>query len=319
MLNEGSGPVAPETRLRVLASIKSLHYRPHAAARELKTQSTSTIGLVVADVANEFFGQLADRVVRAARAHDLGVLLLTTQEDAVLESDSVKMLMDKRVGGIIAAPTGRNSGVWRQVTDMGVHLVFVDRTVTRVPAADIVGVDNQAAGYAATDHLIEHGHRRIAIISGPLAISTGSERVAGYRRAIQDQGLDDDDRLIFEADFRDPRGSAAVDRMLALEDPPTALVVSNTARAAAVAARLGERDVSIPEDLSLVVFHDATWAALAKPGITVIRHPMGEIADRAVDQLAKRMTEDWPERGEVIRLTSELVSRGSVATPKRGR
>jgi LacI family transcriptional regulator len=317
VLNDGSGPVAPDTRQRVLASIKTLRYRPHAAARELKMQSTSTIGLVVADVANEFFAQLADHVVRAARTRDLGILLMTTQEDAALESRSVKMLMDKRVAGIIAAPTGRNATVWRQVTDMGVHLVFVDRTVARVPAADVVGVDNHAAAYTATEHLIAHGHRRIAIVSGPLSISTGRERVAGYRDALQDLGGDDDERLIFEADFRDPGGDAAVDRMLALDEPPTAVVVSNTALAAAVTARLRAREIEIPEDLSVVVFHDAAWTGLTKPGFTVIRHPLSEIAERAVEALSRRLTADGPERGQEIRLTSALVPRASVATLDR--
>jgi LacI family transcriptional regulator len=308
------GPVAPDTRERVAASIKTLRYRPHAAARELKTQRTSTIGLVVADVANQFFAELADHVVRAARRHDLGVLLTTTQEDGTLESGSVEMLMDKRVGGIIAAPTGRNAAVWRQVTDMGVKLVFVDRTVARVPRADIVGVDNQAAAFAATEHLIEHGHRRIAIISGPQSISTGRERVAGYRRALEQFGAEVDDVLVFEADFRDPSGGDAVDRLLAFEDPVTAVVISNTALAATVVGRLRELDVVIPDALSVVVFHDAPWTALAKPAFTVVRHPLAQIAEQAVDLLNRRLTTDVPERSLRVRLTSTLVPRGSVAT-----
>jgi LacI family transcriptional regulator len=318
VLNDGIGPVAPETRRRVQASIKALHYRPHAAARELKTQTTSTIGLVVADVANEFFARLADHVVRAARTLELGVLLITTQEDAALESRSVEMLMDKRVRGIIAAPTGRNAAIWREVTDMGAQLVFVDRTVARVPRADVVGVDNDAAAFAATQHLIEHGHRRIGIISGPLSISTGRERVAGYRRALEQLGMDADDELVFEADFDDPAGGRAVDALLAREDPVTAVVISNTALAATATARLRELDVAIPEDLSVVVFHDAPWTALAKPAFTVVRHPSAEIADTAVNLLSQRLTADPPPRGQRVRLTSTLVPRGSVATLSEG-
>src|SRR4051794_17216128 len=280
VLNDGIGPVAPETRKRVQASIEALRYRPHAAARELKSQKTSTIGLVVADVANEFFARLADHVVRAARALDLGVLLTTTQEDATLETGSVEMLMDKRVRGIIAAPTGRNTAIWRQAADMGAQIVFVDRTLADVPGADVVGVDNEAAAFDATAHLIERGHRRIAIISGPLSISTGRERVTGYRRALKQLGSDDE--FVFEADFRDPTVGGAVDALLALEDPVTAVVVSNTALAATVMRRLRELHVAIPDDLSIVVFHDAPWTALAMPAFTVIRHPVEEIADTAV-------------------------------------
>jgi LacI family transcriptional regulator len=317
VLNDGIGPVAPDTRQRVLASIQTLRYRPHTAARELKSQKTSTIGLIVADVANEFFARLADHVVRAARVLDLGVLLTTTQEDAALETGSVEMLMDKRVRGIIAAPTGRNTAIWREVTDMGVQLVFVDRALAEVPDADVVGVDNEAAAFDATQHLIEHGHRRIAIISGPLSISTGRERVAGYRRALEQLGTDPDDELVFEADFRDPTTGGAVDALLALEDPVTAVVVSNTALAASVTRRLRDLDVAIPDDLSIVVFHDAPWTALAMPAFTVVRHPIEAIADTAVRLLNQRLTADAPQHGEQVRLTSTLVPRGSVATLPR--
>jgi LacI family transcriptional regulator, galactose operon repressor len=317
VLNDGIGPVAPATRERVVASIKALRYRPHTAARELKSQKTSTIGLVVADVANEFFARLADHVVRAARALDLGVLLTTTQEDAALETGSVEMLIDKRVRGIIAAPTGRNDAVWREATDMGAHLVFVDRILTEVPRADVVGVDNETAAFDATQHLIEHGHRRIAIISGPLSISTGRERVAGYRRALEQLEAHPDAELVFEADFRDPTVGGAVDALLALDDRATAVVVSNTALAATVTQRLREMEVAIPGDLSIVVFHDAPWTALAMPALTVIRHPVEEIADTAVRLLNLRLTADSPQR-EHVRLTSTLVPRGSVASLNDG-
>lgn len=316
VLNDGIGPVAPETRRRVLASIGALRYRPHAAARELKTQKTSTIGLVVADVANEFFAQLADRVVRGASSLGLGVLLMTTQEDPALEGRSVEMLLDKRVRGIIAAPTGRDAAVWGQVTDMGVRLVFVDRTVEGTPRADVVGLDNQAAAFEATEHLVRHGHRRVAIISGPLSVSTGRERVAGYRRALERFGADADERLVFGADFKDP-GADVVDRLLALEDPATAVVVSNTALAATVTARLRELDVAVPEDLSVVVFHDAPWTSLVRPAFTVVRHPLGEISDRAIDLLNRRLETGVPERGQEVRLRSTLVPRGSVAPANR--
>jgi len=319
VLNDGIGPVAPETRKRVLASIEALRYRPHVAARELKSQKTSTIGLVVADVANEFFARLADHVVRAARALDLGVLLTTTQENAALEIGSVEMLMDKRVRGIIAAPTGRNTAIWREVTDIGAQLVFVDRALAEVPRADVVGVDNDAAAFDATQHLIEHGHRRIAIISGPLSISTGRERVAGYRRALEQLGTDPDDQLVFEADFRDPTVGGAVDALLALENPVTAVVVSNTALAATVMHRLRALEIAIPDDLSIVVFHDAPWTALAVPAFTVIRHPVEAIADTAVRVLNQRLSAESPQRGEHVRLTSTLVARGSVATLGEGR
>jgi len=320
VLNEGTGPVAPETRRRVLASIRTLRYRPHSGARELKTRTTNTIGLVLADVSNHFFAELADHVVRAARARGLGVLLTTTQEDAALEGRSLDMLMDKRVRGVIAAPTGANAAAWRQVRAMGVQLVFVDRTVDRVPGADVVGVDNDGAAFAATAHLVAHGHRRIALISGPPWASTGRERLAGYGRALAESGADRDPRLVCEIDFRDAAGAdAALDGLLALDPPATGLIVCNTALAETLAARVRARGVAVPGELSIVVFHDAPWTALMTPGLTVVRHPVEALAARAVELLSGRLGPEAPARRREVRLSSALVERESVAPPGPGR
>ena len=226
VLNDGIGPVAPATRQRVQASIKELQYRPHAAARELKTQTTSTIGLIVADVANEFFARLADHVVRAARTLGLGVLLTTTQEDPGLESASVEMMIDKRVRGIIAAPTGRNPAIWRQVTEMGAQLVFVDRTLDRVPRADVVGIDNEAAAFAATQHLIETGiggSPSSAARSPSPRAANGSWATGGRWSSSAPTRT----RARLRGRLRRPTAGGAVETLLALKDPVTAVVVSN--------------------------------------------------------------------------------------------
>jgi hypothetical protein len=129
VLNPESGPVAPFKREQVLNVINELGYRPRAAARELSAGHALTVGLVVTDLANPFFAQLADRVVWEARSHGVQVVVMTTQEDPHLEAESLDTLLDRSVGGVIATPTGGNVEKWERLRDLGVNVVFVDRAI----------------------------------------------------------------------------------------------------------------------------------------------------------------------------------------------
>ena len=312
VVNPGSGPVAPQTRARVLEAIAALRYRPHSGARELKTQTTSTIGLVLADISNEFFAGLADHLVGRARDLDLGVLLTTTQEDPDLERASLEMLMDKRVAGVLAAPVGEDATHWLRLRDFGVELVFLDRTLAQVPDVDVVGMDNRRAAYDATRHLLDRGHRRVALIGGPAATSTGHERIDGYRQALDEARLPRDPALLHAVPFRGEAGVAATDALLALPDRPTAVVVGNTAVARRVVERIRERGLVVPRDLSLVVFHDLTWTSLMDPPVTVMRHDVPALAETALQRLLIRLRTPGQLAGREFRLTSQLVERGSV-------
>src|SRR3954447_4795142 len=125
VLNDGTGPVAPDTRARVVAVMERLGYRPRAAARELQQHSVTTIGLVLTDLVNPFFARLADRVVWEARARGVHVVLLTTQEDSHLEAESIETLIGRSVGSVIATPTGGNVDRWTRLAELGVNVVFV--------------------------------------------------------------------------------------------------------------------------------------------------------------------------------------------------
>ncbi len=315
VLNPGSGSVAPTTRSHVNDVIERLGYYPRTAARELKHGSPTTLGLLLADVSNPFFARLADRVVQEAHARGTQVLLMTTQEDEQLEKERLSTLIERRVSGIMATPTGGNVEAWKRLRDLGTHLVFVDRSIPSMPDVDQVKIDNFASALAATSNMISHGHRRIAIISGPLESTTGSERVAGYRRALQDAGIPEDESLIRAAGFRGTSGGDAATALLAMRNPPTGLVVANTAQVTNVLRRVMLSGVSIPEQLSVIVFEDAPWTELMTPPLTVIRQPIDMLATHSV-QLAMAHTKGaGAGGGSVVTVHAELIERSSVARP----
>jgi LacI family transcriptional regulator len=313
VLNEGTGPVAALTRAKVVEVIEALNYRPKAAARDLQKQTTSTIGLVLADLTNPFFARLADRVVWEARARGVHVVLLTTQEDPHLEAESIDTLIERSVAAVIATPAGGNVDKWARLTDLGINVVFVDREIADLPDLDVVTIRNDVSAETATTHLIGLGHTRIGFISGPADTSTGRVRVLGFRRAMESAGLRVDQELIHHIPFRGDAGADAIGALLGLAEPPTGIIVGNTAQVRSALRRIKQSDIDVPGELSLVVFDDNPWTELVSPPLTVIRQPIDMLALHSVELAvgrAKGTLSDQPRRIEV---DAEFVRRSSSA------
>jgi LacI family transcriptional regulator len=315
VINEGSGAVAPATRARVVEAIERLGFRPRAAARELSQGHAETLGLVLADLTNPFFARLADRVVREARSRSVQIVLMTTQEDAHLEGQVLDTLLDRSVGGVIATPTGGNIERWRRLADLGIQMVFVDRSIEELPDVDGVSIKNVESARIATTHLLDLGHTRIGIISGPLTTSTGRARVDGYDCALRDRGLKTDRSLVFPTPFRGDRGADAVARMLSRQHPPTALIVANTAQVRVALRRLAQSAVAIPEQLSVIVFDDNPWTELVNPPLTVIRQPIDMLALHSIELLLDRTRGRIAASPRHIEVDAEFVERASTSTP----
>jgi LacI family transcriptional regulator len=315
VLNPESGPVAPFKREQVLNVINELGYRPRAAARELSAGHALTVGLVVTDLANPFFAQLADRVVWEARSHGVQVVVMTTQEDPHLEAESLDTLLDRSVGGVIATPTGGNVEKWERLRDLGVNVVFVDRAIPELDDVDVVSIENFDSGRRATDHLLGLGHERVALITGPASTSTGRSRIGGYRAAHESVSVPVDPMLIRDVPFRGEGGGDAVGSLLALADPPTGLIVANTAQVQSSVRRLVQMGVRIPDDLSVIVFDDNPWTELTNPPLSVIRQPIGMLAVHSLELVLGRMQGRLPAGAKTIEVKADFVPRSSCTAP----
>jgi len=313
VLNPDSGPVAPAKRQEVLRVIDELGYRPRAAARELSAGQALTIGLVVTDLSNPFFARLADRIVWEARSHGVQVVLMTTQEDPHLEADSLDTLLDRSVSGVIATPTGGNIEKWRRLRDLGVNVVFIDRAIEELEDVDVVSIENFDSAERSTEHLINLGHTRIGLITGPLTTSTGSARLNGYKAAHQKASLPVDPTLIRDVPFRGDAGGGAVGSLLAMRQPPTALIVANTAQVQSSVRRLVQMGVDIPDELSLIVFDDNPWTELTTPPLSVIRQPLDMLAVHAIELVLGRMHGKLPDGARRIEVKADYLPRNSCA------
>lgn len=311
VINDGSGPVAPDTRSKVVATIDELGFRPRAAARSLSSGPT-VIGLMVTDLENPFFARLAGRVAWEARGNDTQVMLMTTHEDPHIERDLLERLRDRSVSGIIATPTGANIAEWRRLIDFGISVTFVDRSIPDLPI-DAVRIDNVDSAFAATDHLVRLGHERIGIISGPTSTTTGRERIEGYRRALEAGGIPLRNELVHAVPFRGDSGSDAIGALLSLHPAPSALVVANTAQVRNALRRLMQSGVAIPGELSVVVFDDNPWTELTSPPLSVVRPPVDMLAVHAVELVTSRVRGNVPDAPRTLSVSADFVARASTA------
>lgn len=307
--------VADSTRTRVLKAVETLGYAPHAAARSMRSRTSGLIGLIVADITNPFFTALVQSIERAASAHGDSVLLCNSDEDVEREQRHLKMLRSQRVDGIILAATGlASSGRAAGLAMLRVPVVLVDRGLAEF-GLDAVTLDNRRAALDAMRHILGFGHRRIAMISGPVAVSTAAERLAGYREALAEAGLPFDAQLVHDAGFREDRAYTIACRMLATPDRPTAVFAANNLIAIGLMRAIADLGLRCPQDVSVVSIDDFPWANAFRPRLTTVAQPVATMGDTAVRLLRERIGGagiDTP-RQEV--LAPLLIARDSCCAP----
>jgi len=304
--------VRPEVRERVLAAIAKLDYRPNLVARSLRSQQSNTIGLIVSDIRNPFFTAISRAVEDTAYAQGYSVIMCNTDENPQKEALYLQVMRDERVAGVIFSPTRQTLANFAAL-QIDFPTVLVDRSLKQ-GAVDAVLLDNVAAGYELTAHLIENGYRRIAAICGD-ASTTGRERWRGYNAALRDHGLAPAAEFMQYVQPRIEVGYAAAREMLGSLQPPDAIFTSNSMLTAGALKAIRECRMAIPDDLALVGFDETIWASLVDPAITLIAQPTDEIGRTAAELLLQRVAE--PARSpRTVLLKGTLLVRGS-SLPRR--
>lgn len=313
MNNRGS--VSDATRRKVLAAAQKLAYKPNALARSLVTGTSRSVGLIVPDISDPYFMEIAKGVEDCASAHDYSVVLCNTDRNPDKERQYFDVLKEKRVDGIIFTGGGiNNDRHLLLLEDEAIGVVVIGRHA--VPFKSI-SVDNVAAAYDLTLHLLNKGHRRIAFLSGPLSSTTSQDRLEGYKRALARFGAQCDEALVREEDFKAQSGRNAAMALLDLEGParPTALIAANDQMAIGAISGARERGLRVPEDLAVAGFDDIPLASLVHPPLTTVRLPMREMGSRAMELMmgviAEKQGRD-PAGNEQVLLPYEIVLRAST-------
>ena len=302
-----------ETVERIELVIRALNYRPNPHARRLSRGCSETIGLVMPDIANPFFAELADAVEQTAEAYGQELLLFATRNRPDRELDAIARIGRKVVDGLIFVTHRAADGSLVRAINAETAIVLLDENIAATRASKVLA-DNKNGGALAGRHLIMAGHRRLGFVGGPPDLLSTAERRAGLHQAVRQAGPAC--KIVFESfgDYTAEAGRAAAHRLLGMADRPTALFAASDKITLGLLAGLHAAGLHVPRDVSLVTFDDVGPLHLLDPPLTAIRQPVQDMARHGVELLLSRLRGD-PGPPRAVRLPVELIERASVTAP----
>lgn len=304
-----SGYVSDQVREKVNAAIEELGYVPNILARSLKSKRTNTLALVFTDITNPFFTLLARGVEDTSSDANFNVIFCNTDESQEKEDNYIQLLLQKQVDGILLVPASSNSKSIAVIQEQKTPLVILDRRVSS-DQVDTVRGDSEGGAYQLTKHLIDLGHKRIAMLSGPHCVSTAVDRYLGYKRAMEENGLGDYIQYYFGS--FSPDGGRELTRKVLSEDPkPTAIFAGNNLIAIGVLSVLRNAGIKVPDDIALVSFDDIPENLTLFPFLTVVTQPSYEMGKRATELLISRIKKDSEPKNQEIIFPVEFFERAS--------
>jgi len=311
----GHKHISDETKDRVNLAVKRMGYVPHASARTMRGKPSSVVGLVIPDIRNDFYASIAKIVAETLAAESMQLMLSVTEDDPDREEKELRAMLQARPAGVIIVATAAPR---RETLTMLGEVEFVELIRAHAnAAANAVLIDDSAGTSAAARHLLSYGHRRIAYIGGSTELSTGRERLAGFKAALAERKVKP-----AEIALGPPRpdfARHAVALMMARKDRPTGLVFGSSELTLGALQGLRARNLEWPRDVSIVGYHDPAWFELVGAGITTVRLPVQEIAQTATHVLLNRINNEngaqsAPARHTALRFSPTLVLRGSTTT-----
>lgn len=284
----GTRKVNTATRLRVEAAIEETGYRRNVVARSLAAGRTHTVGLSISALTNPYFASLVHAVERALSEAGYVLIVGDSHDDVGSEKRVTDSLLDRKVDGMLVAPAAGSERVTiPEITRTGTPLVLIDRGIDI--GCDQVGPENFSAARALTEHLLELGHHRIAVVRGLAGISSTTERFDGYRAALADHDIAVDEALILDGESNTDVAEREVTSLMSSANRPTALVSLNNAMTIGSLKAVRALGLSIPSDLAFVCYDDFEWSNLFEPRLSAAAQDVETIGAMAVDLLLRRI------------------------------
>lgn len=312
----GAVPVSEPLRLKVQDAIRELDYHPNHVARSLKTSHTRTLGIIVPDMTISFYPLVIRGAETAAWKQGYSLIAVNSTDGAERQKELLSLLRSQRVEGILVVVAAAPVPIVQitRLIEAGIPVVCLDRIPEKLPA-DSVSVEDVSAAELGTDHLIEMGYRRIAIVTGPLTLTNEKRRLQGYEQSLQRAGLTIDQDLLWHGNVRPEDVAALCCEKLHGVKRPDAVLCTNGPTALGCLRALRECGLSTPDDIGFVTFDELTLDDLFKPSITTIVQPAYEIGHEAAAILFERIqskSTDEISAPRTMRLPASLKIREST-------
>jgi DNA-binding LacI/PurR family transcriptional regulator len=304
-----NGNTTEKTKKKVLHAMEKLNYYPSAVASALTGKKTGTIGLLLPDISNPFYAQLARSI--EDQAHELGmsVFMCSTEYDSIKERKYIDLLRRKQVDGFIVGSGFNDQSLLESLESHSIPIVMVSQDIPSLKV-NTVTVDDYQGGYIATQHLISLGHKRIAIISE--RIKSSNKRIYGYKDAHEDFGLEIKDDYIIRTKGTIESGRKSLIELLQLPEPPSAIFATNELLAIGVIQEAREKSISIPDDLSIIGFDNTILATITIPTLTTVSQPIMEMGKKVVNILSDEIDGKNLKKQRTLFLP-ELIIRGTTS------
>lgn len=309
-----SGYINNKTREKVEAAIAKLGYVPNVLARSLKSKRTNTLALVVTDITNPFFTIIARGVEDTAGNAGFNVIFCNTDENQEKEDNYVQVILQKQVDGVLLVPVGSNTKSLQIIRDQGTPLIILDRRL-ETNDVDVVRGDSIGGAKQLTQHLIDLGHQRIALITGPHNVSTAEDRLIGFKQTMEANGLRD----IYQSHyggFTQTSGYSLTKEIFSKDPKPTAIFAANNLIAIGVLRALKELGFRVPEDVALVSFDDIPENLTMFPFMTAVSQPSYEMGKTATELLISRIKNESAPGFQEIIFPVEFIKRESSGGPR---
>jgi len=306
--------ISKKTRDKVLEIAKKLNYQPSAIARSLRNKKSKAIGLMLPNITNPFFPQVVRGVEEVALENNYVVIFCSFEEQFQKESQYFQLLDNRWIDGIIfSGVTGdkEEKEYIQNIQKRGIPIVFIDRGIEG-HFSNLVAIDNEEATFKGTRYLLELGHKRIGFVNGPGEVKLFAKRLEGYKRALQESGLEFDKDLVVEGKQNPGVAEQAVKQFLSQKKPPTAIFATSDLVAIALLREVQNRGLGVPEDISIMGFDNVPLASLTSPSLTTVAQPIYKMGVEATKLLIDHIEKKETTKRKII-LDTELVIRESTA------
>lgn len=300
------GNVRPENAQAIAEAIATLDFRANPFARSLKMQHGRAVGILLPDISAPFFGVVVMALDSVLRERGYHTVISCYNANHALERENLRYLISTGIDGLIYIPENLTAEEYYELTaKCNVPMVQMDRYIQGVDS-DAVMVDNADAVYAATTQMIQKGHRRIGMISGPKAVATAKERQVGYLRALSDNNIMYDDRLFISGGHDFGTGYQGFEKLMALPTPPDAVIAANYDITVGLFTAIRDRGLRIPEDINIFGFDCVEVCTMMKPPLPVVQQPEQMIGQTAARYMIERM-EGYQGEPRMTRLKCKLI------------